>query len=150
MRFRFLPLLLLVACASSITPKSNSREEIVAYVNRAADLVRARGAACATLATPEWYSGDWYIFVFDGEGRTVCHPAKPEMVGTPAADLVDPNGKRFGDEFLRVASAGGGWVEYAWPRPGETASAAKSAYVRQVTSADGKTYVVGSGGYEPR
>ncbi|HEY5611824.1 MAG TPA: cache domain-containing protein, partial [Thermoanaerobaculia bacterium] len=119
----------------------------VAYVNRAADVVSQRGADCPTFEESGWFAGDWYIFVLEPNGKTVCHPARPDMVGTMASDVVDPNGKRIGEEFMR-APAAGGWVEYVWARPGQTTPVAKSAYVRQVTAPDGKTYVVGSGGYE--
>ena len=142
--------LFVAACAPSMTPRSNSREEVAAYVNRAADLVAKEGAAaCATLQQRNWFSGDWYIFMFDEQGRTVCHPARPEMVGTMAAALQDPNGKKFGDEFMRIGlSETGGWVSYAWARPRETTPTPKSAFVRSVRAPDGKRFVVGSGGYE--
>lgn len=131
-----------------MTPRAGTRDEIVAYVDRAADVVQREGAAaCATLAKPAWRSSEWYIFVLDGDGRTVCHPM-PQQIGASAHDLADSTGKRFGDEFLSVAAAGGGWVEYAWPRPGETTPLPKVSYVRQVTASGGETFVVGSGGHE--
>lgn len=71
------------------------------------------------------------------------------MVGTNASELVDPNGKRIGDEFLRAGGTEvGGWVDYVWARPGDAMPAAKRAYVRRVTARDGTVYVIGSGGYE--
>jgi cytochrome c len=143
-------LLLTLACATGPIPRTNTREAISAYVDRAAELIRTAGPSCETFAEKAWFSGDWYVFVFDGNGRTVCHPASPQLIGTLASDLSDANGKRFGDEMIRVAAAGGGWVDYAWPRPGETTPVAKSAYVRQVIAPDGVTYVVGSGSYAPR
>jgi len=142
--------LLLAGCSTSMVPQSGSRDEVMAYVNRAADLVATRGAdACQTLRRPRWFSGDWYIFVFDEEGRTVCHPAQPQNVGTMATALVDANGKRFGDAIMHTSETGG-WVDYAWTRPGGTIPTAKSAYVRSVRARDGRKYVVGSGGYELR
>jgi signal transduction histidine kinase len=142
-------LILLIACSSTMTPRANTREEVVAYVDRAAELVAADGArACDALQRRAWFSGDWYVFILDADGRTACHPARPEMVGTMASELVDASGKRFGEEFVRVAGGGAGWVDYLWARPGETATDRKSAYVRQVNGPDGKTYIIGSGGYE--
>jgi signal transduction histidine kinase len=151
MRTTPLFLLLVIGCSVSMIPRANTREEVVAYVDRAAELVAADGAnACNALRRRTWFSGEWYVFVLDANGRTTCHPARPEMVGTMAAELVDARGKRFGEEFVRVAGGGGGWVDYLWARPGETATVEKSAYVRQVTGPDGKTYIIGSGGYEQR
>lgn len=148
-RFLLLALVTLTACATSMTPSANTRDEIVAYVDRAAELVRTRGAVCDTLVAAPWTAGEWYVFVFDSGGRTLCHPIAAQ-IGVPASELVDRGGKRFGEELLRVAAAGGGWVEYMWPRPGETAPVAKSAYVREVTGPDGRRYVIGSGGYPER
>ena len=132
-----------------MTPRANTRDEIVAYVDRAVGVVQREGAgACETLAKPEWRTGEWYIFVLDAEGRTVCHPI-PRQIGAPVQDLVDANGKRFGDEFMSAAAeVGGGWVEYVWPRPGETTPLPKLSHVRRVVRPGGETFVVGSGGHE--
>lgn len=139
--------LLLLSCATSMVPRSSSRTEVEAYVNRAAAIVADSGAAaCSTFRQPDWFAGEWYIFVFDETGRTVCHPARPEMVGTMASALVDDKGVRFGDAFMSAANDAGGWVDYTWTRPGSTVAVPKSSYVRSVMY-DGKRYVVGSGGY---
>lgn len=149
MKYITLLALLLTACAATMTPRTNTREDVVRYVNRAATVVERDGAAaCDAFKSDAWMRGDWYIFVLDASGKTVCHPARPEQVGAMAHDLVDANGNRFGDELMTVAKSGGGWVEYAWARPGQTAPSAKRSYVRQVTAPDGQVFVIGSGGYE--
>lgn len=150
MRFASIVLLLLLAaCIRRMTPHVNTQEAVRNYVNGAAEVVARKGSdACSTLQT-RWSDTDWYIFVLDAEGRTLCHP-RPEQIGATVHDLVDARGKRFGDEFLRVAAEGGGWVSYLWPRPGETETKDKTSYVRQVTGPDGKVYVIGSGGYQLR
>ena len=140
--------LALTACATRYTPGAATRGEIEAYVKRAATIVATGGGnACTTLQQPAWFAGEWYIFVLDGEGRTICHPARPQMVGNLLNDLVDANGKRFGDEFMSAAQRGGGWVDYVWPQPGESIPTPKSTYVMPIQAADGKTYIVGSGGH---
>jgi hypothetical protein len=142
------------ACISSYTPSSNSRADLQQYVERAAALVREQGpAACETLKGPAWMRGDYYIFVNTlDEDVTVCHPLRPELIGQSQTDIQDANGKYFAREMRAAASspAGFGWVEYVWPRPGQTAPVPKSTYVMTVTGPDGKRYVVGSGGYEVR
>jgi signal transduction histidine kinase len=144
----FASVIVLVGCSTAMTPRAATREAIVAYVDRAAAVVAAEGPrACDTLRTRSWFAGDWYVFVLAADGRTVCHPSHPEMVGTMAHELVDANGMRFGDEFVRVAGQGGGWVDYIWKRPGDPTPVSKSSYVRSVTAADGEVYVIGSGGY---
>src|SRR6185436_9158328 len=103
--------ILLTACATSMTPRANTRDDVLAYVNHAATVVETEGErACETFRQPAWMRDDWYVFMLDLNGRTLCHPAHPEHVGVPVHDLVDANGKRFGDEFLTVAKGGGGWV----------------------------------------
>ena len=69
------------------------------------------------------------------------------MVGKSASEIVDPNGKRIGDLMIAAATGaeGHGWIDYVWPRPGESKPVAKSAYVIAVTGPDGKKYVVGVG-----
>lgn len=134
----------------SNTPRAATRDEVMAYVNRAAALVAASGASCEALSSPSWFNGDWYIFVFGPDQKALCHPAQPAMVGKSAGEIVDPNGKRTGDLLIAAANGaeGHGWVDYVWPRPGQSKPVPKSAYVVSVTGPDGKKYVVGSGGYE--
>jgi len=132
------------------TPRAASHDEVAAYVDRAAALVAKNGASCEAFSSPAWFDGDWYVFVLGADRKTLCHPAQPAMVGKAANEIVDPNGKRIGDLFFAAANGanGRGWVDYVWPRPGQTAPVAKNAYVVGVTGPDGKRYVVGSGGYE--
>ena len=146
-----IPLFVLVAgCMSSsmMTPSANTRDAIVAYVNHAADVVAKNGAACDTFKQPAWMTGDYYIFVMGPDNNTVCHPSA-SIVGKPATSIVDANGMRVGDAILAAANSaeGSGWVNYVWPRPGTTNPVPKSTYVRRVTGPDGKTYIVGAGGY---
>jgi signal transduction histidine kinase len=125
---------------------------VVDYVERAAALVAKEGpeAACTTFAQPRWMGGDYYVFISRVQDDVVmCHPVNAELVGVSQTDLRDANGKYFVRDMRTVAnsSAGRGWVEYRWARPGQTTPELKSAYVVAVTAPDGKRYVVGSGGY---
>lgn len=132
------------------TPKAATHDEVAAYVDRAAALVVKNGPSCEAFNSKAWFSGDWYVFVFDGDGKTLCHPAQPERVGRYAREIVDSKGSRTGDLLLQAGKGpnGRGWVDYVWPRPGQETPVPKSAYVVGVTGPDGKTYVVGAGGYE--
>lgn len=147
-----LTVLLLVLCAStafakSYTPKKNTHAAIKAYVESAAKYVRKHGADCAAFKSKEWMSGDYYIFVTDSNEKEICHP-NPQVVGKSATEIVDTNGKKVGVLLLEAAKKGGGWVDYVWPRPGTTKPVPKSSYSVSVKGPDGKTYYVGSGGYE--
>jgi cytochrome c len=141
--------LLLVGCTSvSMTPRTNTRADLVQYVNNAAALVGKNGPSCDAFARSEWMAGDYYIFVINTDGRLACHPTA-SLVGRPSHEIVDANGLNVGDALVAAAtrSEGHGWVEYVWPRPGQTTPVAKSSYVTRVTAPDGVTYIVGSGGY---
>ncbi len=143
--------LLCAACAASFVPKTNSSAELTRYVDEAARLVQKRGvSACSAFHEPRWLAGEYYIFVTSAETNvTVCHPIRDDLVGRDQTDLRDADGKYFIREMLAVASGaeGKGWVDYAWPKPGETEATQKAAYVVSVVGPDGKRYVVGSGAY---
>jgi signal transduction histidine kinase len=143
--------LILSACATSHIPTANNRDEVTAYVNSAAAIVAKSGPSCATFNSAKWYEGDWYIFVLEPDGKAVCHPARPDLVGDMVNSLVDPNGMRIGEAFVTTANspAGNGWVDYVWARPGQNTPVKKSSYVTMVTGPDGKKYIVGSGTYLP-
>jgi cytochrome c len=144
---------LLVLCVSaafakSHVPKSNTRDAIKAYVKSAAKVVTKSGPSCETFKSKEWMEGDYYVFVTGPDDRELCHP-NPQMIGKSATEIKDANGKNVGTELIAAAKKkGGGWVEYVWPRPGQTTPVAKSSYAMQVKGPDGKWYIVGAGGYE--
>jgi cytochrome c len=141
--------LFLAGCASSsMTPRAATRADLIEYVNNAAALVSKSGPSCDAFARKEWMAGDYYIFVINTDGRLACHP-NAGLIGRPSSEIVDANGMHVGDALVAAAtgSEGHGWVEYVWPRPGQTAPVPKSSYVTRVTGPDGVTYIVGSGGY---
>jgi len=144
---------LLVLCVSaafakSHVPKSNTRDAIKAYVKNAAKVVAKSGPSCETFKSKEWMEGDYYIFVTGPDDKELCHP-NPAMIGKSASEIKDANGKNVGTELIAAAKKkGGGWVDYVWPRPGQTTPVPKSSYAIHVKGPDGKWYVVGAGGYE--
>lgn len=132
--------------AKSHLPVKNTRPAIKAYVEEARAYVAKHGADCTALSSSDFKGGDYYIFVFSRNGKTVCHPTQ---AGKMASEIVDAKGRKVGDEIVATGKKkGGGWVEYEWPRPGSTKPVAKSSYARSVKAPDGKWYIVGSGGYE--
>ena len=136
------------AFAKSNTPKENTHAAIKAYVQSAAKYIAKHGPSCEEFAEKDWRSGDYYIFVTGSDDKELCHPNK-DMIGKSASEIVDSNGKKVGTLLVEAAKKkGGGWVDYVWPRPGTTTPVAKSSYSMSVKGPDGKTYYVGSGGYE--
>lgn len=90
---------------------------------------------------------DAYVFVFDEQGVDLVNPGFPNLEGRALIDLKDAQGKLVVREMFEVArSAGAGWVDYMWPKPGEAASTRKSAYVTRARLGSGWV-LVGCGVY---
>jgi len=60
--------------------------------------------------------------------------------------LVDSAGKPIGKLFIQTAEKGSGWVDYMWPKPGETVPSLKITYIKKAQYQN-QTYLVGSGVY---
>ncbi len=90
--------------------------------------------------------GDSYAFVWSMDSIRLVFPPNPEKEGESVAGLTDAEGTSLEDLFIGAAKNGGGWVEYVYPKPGETESVSKRSYVMPAVY-EGKTYVVVSGYY---
>lgn len=90
---------------------------------------------------------DAYVFVMDSSGVHLVNAGFPEYEGKSMINWKDSEGKAIGREMLALlAKQEAGWVDYMWPKPGETVPVHKSSYVRRV-ELDGKLLVVGGGLY---
>lgn len=90
---------------------------------------------------------DAYIFVIDMQGVELVNPAFPNLEGRNLLDLKDTQGRfPIRDMFRVVQANGSGWVDYMWPKPGESVSTQKSAYVCKAKAGD-ETVLVGCGAY---
>lgn len=83
-----------------------------------------------------------YFFVYE---ETVCValPPKPETQGKDLAGTKDSNGLLLVEEMRDTAKAGGGFVEYIWPKPG-AGDQPKFSYVEVIP---GTNYWIGTGVY---
>ncbi len=123
---------------------------VVEQVNDAADLIARHGEeAFATLRDKgsgfRFY--DAYIFVLDRAGNVLVNVGFPEREGRNDLELADPTGKKIIREMLALLERQeSGWVDYLWPRPGDTATARKSSFVRRL-DLDGRMLMVGAGVY---
>jgi signal transduction histidine kinase len=95
-----------------------------------------------------WFvAKDAYIFVIDKNGVELVNPAFRNLEGRNMMDLRDTKGKTLVRDMLRVAQTkGSGWVDYMWPKPGESVSTVKSAYVSKAKM-DDDWVLVGCGVY---
>jgi signal transduction histidine kinase len=90
---------------------------------------------------------DAYIFVFDKKGIDLVNPGFPSLEGRDLSDFKDTQGKRVIREMFDVVeTSGSGWVDYMWPKPGESISTQKSAYVSKARMGD-EWVLVGCGVY---
>jgi cytochrome c len=95
----------------------------------------------------EWMSGNTYLFAYDLKSNVLLNAAFPEREGTNVAGKKDANGKLYHDEFIKIVqSKGAGWVDYMFPKPGQTQPSLKWSYVKAV-NIDGTPGLIGAGFY---
>jgi cytochrome c len=132
-------------------PPSEKAKQIEDLVNQAAALVNQRGRAAFDefrKRDSQWWSGNTYLFAYDDHLNVLLNPAFPKREGTNPSGEKDANGKMFHDEFLKKVKAdGAGWVDYMFPKPGQTQPSHKWSYVKGF-KADGITGLIGAGFFE--
>ena len=137
--------------AQSSPPSSEQAKRIETLVKKAASLVESQGktAAFAKFRTrdSEWWTGNTYLFAYDQNLNVLLNPAFPKREGTNVHGQTDANGKPMHDDFLKVVrKSGSGWVDYVFPKPGETKPSRKWTYVKGVDF-DGTPGLIGAGFY---
>ena len=150
--FAFITLLAAASPAISqqIPPPSAQAEQTETLVNKAAALIDKNGKAAFTefrKRDSEWFHETTYLFVYDLKGDVLLNPAFPMREGTKVTGQKDARGKLFHDDIIKTAETkGSGWVDYMFPKPGQTEPSQKWAYVKKVTM-DGVPGLVASGFY---
>ena len=139
------------ASAQNAPPPSEEAKQIETLVNKAAALVESQGKAAAfaqfRTRNSEWWFGNTYLFAYDQNLNVLLNPAFPKREGTNVHGQTDANGKPMHDEFLKVVRTNGsGWVDYVFPKPGESQPSRKWTYVKSV-NIDGKPGLIGAGFY---
>jgi methyl-accepting chemotaxis protein len=91
------------------------------------------------------YAGSEYFWVNDLQHVILMHPVKPELEGKELSQTRDANGKYIFREFVKVARADGeGYVDYLWPKPGNSDAVPKLSFVKLVPEWN---WIIGSGIY---
>ncbi len=138
------------AGAQQAPPQSAQAQRVAAMVNKAAALVDKEGKpAFAEFRKPnsQWRFGHTYLFAYDTKLNVLLNAAFPKKEGQNMAGKTDVNGKPMHDDMLKVAQTkGSGWVDYMFPKPGETKPSQKWSYVTKVV-VDGTPGVLGAGFY---
>jgi len=139
-----------LANAQQSPPSSEQTKRIEAMVNKAAALVESKGRAAFSefrKRDSEWWFGNTYLFVYDKDMNVLLNPAFPQREGTNVRGQKDVNDKPFQDELMKVVhTRGSGWVDYMFPKPGQTQPSQKWSYVKAV-KIDGATGLIGAGFY---
>jgi signal transduction histidine kinase len=129
-------------------------DEAVAKVQAAARYLQGKGAsgyADFNNASGRWVWKDSYVFVFDcRQDRMVAHPLRPDLVGRPILQITDNAGKYIFKELCRVGAGPGGWVEYAWQKPGAGALSRKITYTLAADVSFASGIHVGAGIYDDK
>ena len=138
------------AIAQQSAPTSEKAKQIEVLVNKAAALIESKGKAAFPefrKEGSEWWFGETYLFVYDLKLNVLLVAAFPQNEGKNQTGKTDANGKLYHDEFVKtVQSKGAGWVNYMFPKPGQTQPSQKWAYVKAV-KVDGVPSLVASGFY---
>jgi len=120
-----------------------------AVVRAVSEMERCGRAAFAAICDPTgpYLAKDAYIWVNDLDGVELVNPAFRSLEGRSLLDMQDANGKYVYREMIRlIKTQGDGWVDYQWPKPGESVPSQKSAYVHGAHLGD-QEVLVGCGVY---
>ena len=116
-------------------PESEQAKQIVALVEKAATLIDSKGKLIFPefrKTGSEWRTGDTYLFD-DLKGNVLFNAGSPKLEGTNSSSRKDSNGKLYWAEFAKVVqSKGSGWVDYMFPKTGESQSSQKWSYIKAV------------------
>ncbi len=139
------------ASSQQSPPPSAQAKRIEAMVTKAAALVESKGKAAFSefrKRDSEWWFGNTYLFAYDKDMNVLLNPAFPQREGTNVHGQKDANGKLFHDEMMRTAQSkeGAGWVDYMFPKPGQTQPSHKWSYVKGV-NIDGTPGMIAAGFY---
>ena len=128
----------------------STKEECVVKCHEAASLITSKGIeeGIRQIGDPKgsFVWKDSYVFLMDLKGKMLAHPFQPELTKLEHVLLItDPTDKALFVHFVNLArTAGHGWVEYMWPKPGKTTPSKKLSYIYRVP---GQDVFVGAGVY---
>ena len=133
------------------TNQTDINERTKTLVKEAAELIEENGeAAFPELREEEtkWFNNDTYVFVWRTDGIRVVYPPDLEGEGQNMSTLIDSTGKQIGRLFIEIALSedGEGWIDYKWPKPGESEQSNKKTYIKLAIYGE-NSFLVGSGFY---
>ena len=131
-----------------------AKNNIKTLVIDAADAIAVNGERAFPQFREEgtkWFQGETYVFVWRSDGIRLVYPIDRSGEGQNMSSLLDVNGKAIGQLFIKIADSqsGEGWIEYSWPKPGQTTQttpSTKETFIKGVSFGN-QSYLVGSGLY---
>jgi methyl-accepting chemotaxis protein len=153
-----------VLCATAVAqtenPASSEAKDLLikSEVQTAVSMLQAINAKCqkgemtlekakelgAGLLRELKYGADGYFWADTVEGVNVALYGRKDVEGRNRLEDKDPKGTCYVKEFLAKGKAGGGYVDYWFPKKGETEAQPKRSYVLLFEPFG---WVVGSGYY---
>ncbi len=76
------------------------------------------------------YGPGMYFWADTTEGVNVVLYGKKDVEGKNRLEYKDPNGKFIVKDFIATAKAGGGYIDYLFPKEGQLTPLPKRSYVR--------------------
>src|SRR6516164_4296363 len=124
------------AFSQQAPPSSEKAKQTETLVNKAASHIDRKGRTdCGEFRKKdrEGIHGETYLFVYDLKANVLLNPAFPQREGTNVSGQKDAKGKLFHNEIIKTAETkGSGWVDYMFPKPGQTEPSQKYTYVKKV------------------
>lgn len=143
-------MVILCFAATAVAGPSATKDECVVRCHEAASMVTSKGVeeAAKILNNPQgpFVWKDSYVFLMNLDGKMIAHPFQPELTKKDHVLLyTDPTDKALFVHFVNLArNVGHGWVEYMWPKPGQSTPSKKLTYIYRVPDTE---YFVGAGVY---
>jgi cytochrome c len=98
-----------------------SREELVAFVRRAASYAKTEGKSKALAEFDQkngsFFEDQFYIYAYDFNGTTIAHPVNPEKIGVNRLNEKDAEGNLFITDLRQAAYNGTGFTTYTYINP---------------------------------
>lgn len=95
------------------------------------------------LRTPRFGKDDYY-FLYDFEGRAIMVAGNPKIEGQVLLGKTDAAGFKLWEAIVEKGKAGKGYIDYVFPRAGQTESKPKRGYVIGIPEWQ---WIVGTGVY---
>jgi len=137
-----LTMAMIALIAGTVMADDSAEAAVKAMVERGVVMAVVEGeeAALTAISDPAgpFIDGDLYLFAGLVSSVTmIAHAYSPDLLGKDLSATEDDHGNFLFADFVSTASgAGAGWVEYWWPKPGETEASRKMTYVMKVPGQD--------------